>query len=172
VQLEGRSLAELDGEELAAFRSRKVGFVFQRFRLIGALTACENVELALNLAGMRRPQSRRRAEALLQGLGVSHRAGFLPRALSGGERQRVAIARALANDPPVVLCDEPTGSLDSRAGEDVIRRLVAAAREDRKAVLVVSHDPRLLQFATRVLAIEDGRLAATSPALPPPSRAR
>jgi putative ABC transport system ATP-binding protein len=161
VLFESLPLSELGQERLAAFRLSRIGFVFQRFRLIDVLTAQENVELPLNLAGVTRPRSRERAVALLEQLGMSERARFIPKALSGGEQQRVAIARALANDPPMLLCDEPTGSLDSLAGEQAIRLLVTMAREGGKAVLVVSHDPRLVRFATRVLAMEDGRLAAT-----------
>jgi putative ABC transport system ATP-binding protein len=140
-----------------------VGFVFQSFQLIDGLTAAENVELPLNLAGVRRPRSSDRAHILLERIGLSKRLEFRPRALSGGEKQRVAIARAFANDPPLLLADEPTGSLDSNAGQQVIELLRSAAADQGKAVLVVSHDPRIRRYADRIFEMEDGWLHAENP---------
>ena len=154
------ALTPLSQRALTEFRLHHIGFVFQTFRLIDALSAAENVELPLNVAGVRRPASRRRADELIRQLGLAARAQFRPKALSGGEKQRVAIARALANDPPVLLADEPTGSLDSHAGQEVIELLHAAAHHDGKAVLVVSHDQRIGRFADRVVLLEDGRVSS------------
>ena len=162
VAVAGQDLGALAPERLAALRLRSIGFVFQAFRLVDALTLEENVELPLNLAGVRRPASRLRARELADALGLAGRARLFPGALSGGEKQRAAIARALANDPPLLLADEPTGSLDARSGREVIRLLHEAAHADGRAVLVVSHDPRVAAFADRVLLLEDGTLRAPS----------
>lgn len=148
--------------ELTAMRLSKVGFVFQNFQLIEALTVAENVELPMNFAGIHRPQSLKRASKLLEELGLSARLRFSPRVLSGGEKQRVAIARAFANDPPLILADEPTGNLDSHAGQSVIELLQAAAKEQGKAVLIVSHDARIQGYADQILKMEDGKLQKTN----------
>jgi putative ABC transport system ATP-binding protein len=158
VVLDGVRLDTLSQSELTAFRLKRIGFVFQTFQLIDALSAAENVELAQNLAGIRRPASSLRAAALIGRLGLAPRAAFATGTLSGGEKQRVAIARALANDPPVILADEPTGSLDSHAGQEVIELLHDLAHHDGKSVLVVSHDVRIERFADQVVRIEDGRV--------------
>jgi len=163
VELAGEAITQLSQQALTALRLRKVGFVFQSFHLIDGLTIAENVELPLNLAGVRRPQSSDRANLLLEGIGLSTRVRFRPRTLSGGEKQRVAIARAFANDPPLLLADEPTGSLDSHAGQQVIELLRAAAADHGKAVLVVSHDPRIRRHADRILQMEDGQLRNADP---------
>jgi putative ABC transport system ATP-binding protein len=158
VELLGRSLRDLSQAALTQLRLRAIGYVFQAFRLIDALSVTENVELALNIAGTARPESRARAERLLEQFGLGGRLAFRPARLSAGEKQRVAIARALANDPPLILADEPTGSLDSRSGQRVIETLRDAAHLHSRAVLVVSHDPRIRGYADRVLEMEDGRL--------------
>jgi putative ABC transport system ATP-binding protein len=158
VDLTGLRLASLSQARLTRLRLESVGFVFQAAHLIDGLSAAENVELPLNLAGGVRPASARRAVDMLTRLGLEGRVHVGARALSGGERQRVAIARAVANDPPLLLADEPTGSLDSHAGLGVIELLHAAAHNERKAVLVVSHDARIREYADRVLTMEDGSL--------------
>jgi putative ABC transport system ATP-binding protein len=158
LELAGCVATGLPQSKLTELRLRSVGFVFQSFQLIDALSVVENAELPLNLAGVGRPESQRRAMELLEELGLGDRLHFRPRSLSGGEKQRVAIARALANHPPLLLADEPTGSLDSRAGLQVIELLHAAARERGKAVLVVSHDLRIRSYADRVFTMEDGVL--------------
>jgi putative ABC transport system ATP-binding protein len=154
VRVDGKALEELSQRELESFRLRKVGFVFQTFRLIDALSVRENVQLVLDLA-----HSERGADAMLERTGALHLATRNTRALSGGEKQRVAIARALANDPAIILADEPTGSLDSAAGEAAIALLHDAARRDGRAVVIVSHDTRIAQHADRVVAMVDGRLS-------------
>lgn len=149
--------------ELSHFRLLNIGFVFQHFRLIESLTALENVELPLNLAGLRRPESLRRAEQALAGMGVDHRASFLPATLSGGERQRVAIARALIHAPRLILADEPTGNLDSRAGREAVELLCGTARRHGQTVIIVSHDERIRSAADRIIGMEDGQVAKSVP---------
>ena len=155
VEVDGTLLASLAPSELTNFRLRQVGFVFQRFRLLEALSALENIELPMSLAGIRRPASRERARVLAERVGLTGRLTGRARTLSGGEQQRVAIARALANDPPVILADEPTGSLDSHAGQVIIELLHEAAKGG-KAVLVVSHDARIVPYTDTVVHMEDG----------------
>jgi len=156
VTLNGTNINSLPPGGLPAFRLRSIGFVFQAFRLLDELTARENVELVLEMAGAR--DAATRAAALLEDAGMTDRADRLARNLSSGEKQCVAIARALANDPAVILADEPTGSLDSRAGEVAMRLLGGAARSRGKAVVIVSHDARIEKHVNRVLRMADGRL--------------
>lgn len=163
VVVDGTALAGLSQASLTAFRLRRVGIVFQAFHLIDALDVLENIELPLNLAGVARPESARRALQLTERFGLASRCHARPRTLSGGEKQRVALARALANNPPIILADEPTGSLDARAGEDVIALLHAEAVEHGRAVVVASHDPRMAQHAGRVVRMEFGKVVASNP---------
>ncbi|MFQ5739016.1 MAG: ABC transporter ATP-binding protein [Acidobacteriota bacterium] len=143
--------------ELPTVRRKNIGFVFQHFNLLSALTAAENVEVALRLKKIRKRRAKK-ARELLDAVGLSHRYNFLPRDLSGGEKQRVAIARALVGDPPIILADEPTGNLDSDSGRIVVDLLKQAAVKEKRAVLVVSHDLRILDFADEAYRMEDGRL--------------
>ncbi len=169
VRVLGEELDSLSGDGLARFRSRTVGFVFQHFGLLDSLTAGENVELACTLGGRPAAARRRRARELLERLGVGDRAGHRPVELSGGERQRVAIARALANEPRLVLADEPTGNLDrgsSLTVADVLRRL---PDEHACTVVLVTHDLELAARADRRLLLDNGRLApaiSSGPAAP------
>jgi putative ABC transport system ATP-binding protein len=158
IKICGNNVIGLSQRELALFRLKNIGFIFQSFRLLDFLTARENVELILNLTGMGRPDSSEKAEMLLDEVEILHRADFFPKALSGGEKQRVAIARALANDPRLVLADEPTGSLDSHAGQAAIHLLCHLAQKRNKAVIIVSHDPRIRSYARRIIHMEDGRI--------------
>lgn len=162
IEIEGRVLSQMSRSELVEFRLRRLGFIFQTFRLLDALKVLENVELPMNLAGVWRPQSRTAASALLTRFHLEHRLHSSTRTLSGGEKQRVAIARALANDPRLLLADEPTGSLDSRAGQEVIELLHEVARDRGKAVLVVSHDSRIRSYADSIFEMEDGVLRQIS----------
>lgn len=148
-------LTSADERRLPALRAITFGFVFQDYALLGALTAAENIEVACNLAGVTGRAAAGRAAALLERVGLAARARFRPAQLSGGEQQRVAVARALANDPPVLLADEPTANLDAAHGRDLARLLRALADEGR-AVVIVSHDARLRDIADRVLWLEDG----------------
>lgn len=158
IRVAGLELHRLSPAALSQFRLRQVGFVFQFFQLLSALTARENVEIVLRLGGYAPHAARQQAAELLRRFGLGHRLTHLPAALSGGEKQRVALARALALHPPLLIADEPTGSLDSRSGEEVIRLLRRLVDEDQRTVLIASHDPRLLPVASRVLRCEDGRL--------------
>ena len=162
VQVAGNDLGQLSSAALANFRLRQIGFVFQFFQLFSSLTASENVEMPLRLAGCDAREAQQHAEFLLERFGLSQRLLYRPQNLSGGEKQRVALARALALHPPVIIADEPTGSLDSRNGEEVIRLLRQLVDDEQRTVLVASHDRRITQVATRVLRCEDGRLTPDS----------
>lgn len=167
IQVEGEEISVLGEEALARWRRQHVGIVFQFFQLMPTLTAVENVELPLVLA--RRPGGRQRAMELLEQLGIAHLANHLPSELSGGEQQRVAIARALANDPALLLADEPTGNLDSESGQQVIQLFQELWKAGR-TVILVTHDPRIASWAERVVELRDGQVARDSlvaPASPP-----
>jgi putative ABC transport system ATP-binding protein len=153
--LNGRRIDELSEGALAELRRHEVGFVFQAYHLMDELTAQENVELPALLAGRTPRASRRRAEELLEQVGLADRAHHLPSALSGGQRQRVAIARALANEPPLVLADEPTGNLDSAATLEVLR-LFETLHVAGLTLLVVTHDERIAATADRLISMRDG----------------
>jgi putative ABC transport system ATP-binding protein len=155
IKLAGRRIDELGERALARLRRDAVGFVFQSFHLMDELTAVENVELPALLAGRSPRTARRRARELLDRTGLADRAGFLPSALSGGQRQRVAVARALANDPLVVLADEPTGNLDSTATLDVLR-LFDDLHEAGQTLVIVTHDSRIAATADRLISMRDG----------------
>ena len=155
VSLNGRRVDDLGETALARMRRTDVGFVFQAFHLMEELTAIENVELSALLAGRSPRAARRRAEELLEQVGLADRARFLPSALSGGQRQRVAIARALSNEPLLVLADEPTGNLDSAATLDVLR-LFESLHESGQTLVVVTHDARIAATADRMISMRDG----------------
>jgi len=155
IWLAGRRLDQMGERALARLRRDAVGFVFQAFHLMDELTAVENVELPALLAGQPARAARRRAEGLLDRVGLADRARFLPSALSGGQRQRVAIARALVSDPLVVLADEPTGNLDSQATVDVLR-LFEDLHEAGQTLIVVTHDSRIAATADRLIGMRDG----------------
>ncbi len=144
--------------DLTSYRRKHLGFVFQKSNLIPFLTALENVQVALELDGRGDSAARRRAMELLEYLGVSDRAGNLPAALSGGQQQRVAVARALANEPEVILADEPTAALDSHRGRQVMELFRRVARERHAAVVVVTHDHRALEVFDSLYEMEDGKL--------------
>jgi len=157
VWFEGRRIDRLGETELAKLRRLRIGFVFQSFNLLPTLSVAENVELPLLLTGRRRGTARRTAAALLGDLGVAERHRAAPGRLSGGEQQRVALARALANDPDLVMADEPTGNLDSRSTRDVLGLLRAAHRRGR-TLLVATHDARVAAAAGRMLTMSDGQI--------------
>lgn len=158
ISVAGHELSQMSETDRARLRRDKIGFVFQDFNLLGALTARENVEIALNLAGKTGTEAKKRAIVLLTQFGMQDRLDFIPAKLSGGEKQRVAIARALANDPQLILADEPTANLDSVHGMAVVHLLAAIATSGKRAVIIVSHDDRLQEVATRIARMEDGRL--------------
>ena len=157
IVIDGVDLAALPESKLPELRARRFGFVFQDFNLLSALSVQENVEFALNLAGTSGRQAHARATALLAGFGLADRLRFRPEHLSGGEKQRVAIARALANEPTVILADEPTANLDSKIGHEIARLLRGIASQQGRSVIIVSHDARLKEIADRVLWLEDGQ---------------
>jgi putative ABC transport system ATP-binding protein len=158
VFVEGRDVNRLSDSELSRLRREQIGFVFQSFNLLGFLTVRKNVEVVLNLAGVRGRQARERATEVLCQVGLDHRLDFLPRNLSGGEKQRVSIARALANSPRVILADEPTGNLDSNTGRIVVELMTGLARQRDSGVVIVTHDNRIMDVADRVLHLSDGSL--------------
>jgi len=160
VRVAGQDLNRLPEAALTRFRRQTAGFVFQAFNLIPNLTAAENVMLPMEFNGLPSSRRRERASALLERVGLGKRVAHRPRELSGGEQQRVAIARALANDPPLVLADEPTGNLDSKTGQVIYELLKEISRE--RTVLVVTHAEALAQMADRVIHIRDGRLVPGS----------
>ncbi|MBI2914556.1 MAG: ABC transporter ATP-binding protein [Firmicutes bacterium] len=159
IWLNGQEVTGLGEGELPEVRLRNIGFIFQSFNLLAALTALENVELVMRLAGTGGRAARETAAELLTSLGLGNRLHHLPADLSGGEKQRVAIARAFANTPSLVLADEPTANLDSQSGMSVSRLLCEAACEAGKAVVIVSHDARIKAIATRTAWLEDGILS-------------
>ncbi|HUF47103.1 MAG TPA: ABC transporter ATP-binding protein [Vicinamibacterales bacterium] len=156
IRLDGTDITGLGEEQLARLRGRLVGIVFQFFHLLPSLTAFENVLVPLEIAGARDPA--RRARALLDDVGLTGRSDHYPSQLSGGEQQRVAIARALANDPPILLADEPTGNLDTATGRHVIDLLVAINRDRGRTLVLVTHDPALAVLADEVIGLRDGRV--------------
>lgn len=158
VVIQGRDITAIGESEMPEVRRRLVGFVFQSFNLLEALTAEENVEVAMNVAGRRGRAASARAGSLLDELGMSERRRSKPFDLSGGEKQRVSIARALANEPTLLLADEPTANLDSKQGHEVVELLRGIAKEQGRTVIIVSHDGRIQEMADRVLWLEDGRL--------------
>jgi len=160
VIVDGQEVDPARPDRLPAIRRGSIGFVFQQFNLFPALTALENVEYALNVKRRRGREARREAERVLDAVGLGDRKGFLPRDLSGGQKQRVAIARALAGAPPVLLADEPTANLDSQVGGQVLEMFRDLARRENRALLIVTHDPKVRTIADRVVQILDGRLAA------------
>jgi putative ABC transport system ATP-binding protein len=155
--LDGIDVSGLSDDQMAAVRSRTIGFVFQSFNLVPTLTALENVELPMVYAHVSGAQRRERARALLEWAGLGAHARHRPLQLSGGQQQRVAICRALALDPPLLLADEPTGNLDSHAGQTIIDQLVELSRSDHTLVLV-THDPMVAAHARREVHIWDGRI--------------
>lgn len=158
VLFEGLPLDRVSSSELALFRRKKIGFVFQNFNLIPSMTAFENVEVALLNTGMSRGTIRGRIEQLLTEFGLSARFDHLPSELSTGQQQRVAIARALANDPILILADEPTGDLDPTTGREIISYLTKIVRERRLTLVMASHSTSSLEIADGVIFIRDGRL--------------
>jgi putative ABC transport system ATP-binding protein len=152
----GRNITDLDPEALAGIRRNHIGFVFQSYHLFPTLTAEDNVRLALDVRGER--SQRKAAREVLAMVGLGHKTRSFPSELSGGEQQRVAIARAIVGKPSAILADEPTGALDTENGKAIMTLLADIARDPSRGVLVVTHDPRILPFASRIVHIEDGRL--------------
>ncbi len=164
VTIAGDRLDQLSDRQLAAWRSRHIGFVFQLYNLMPVLTAEQNVELPLLLTHLSKADRRKHVAAALALVGLSHRAGHYPRTMSGGEQQRVGIARGIVTDPTLLLCDEPTGDLDRKSGDEILNLLQALNREHGKTIVMVTHDPHASARAARTVHLTKGRL--TSEALP------
>src|SRR5436190_21325743 len=155
VVIDGQTV---DAKRLADIRKRSLGFVFQQFNLFPSLTAVENVEYALNVKGIRGSDARTEANRVIEAVELTDRKHFLPRDLSGGQKQRVAIARALAGSAPILLADEPTANLDSTVGTQVLEMFRTLAKQENRALVIVTHDPKVRQIADRVVQIRDGQL--------------
>jgi putative ABC transport system ATP-binding protein len=160
VDLFGERLDKLRGARLTRFRGRNVGFIFQQFNLIPSLDAAENAAVPLVVGGMGPGAARRKAVTLLERLGLGPQVGKMPSQLSGGQQQRVAIARALIHEPRMIVCDEPTASLDAKSGRTVMELLRTLAGAEDRAVVVVTHDDRIYPFADRIIEMSDGMIVA------------
>lgn len=158
VRVAGQDISALDEDGLSEYRQQKIGFIFQMFNLIPTMTAVENVEFPMLFMKSRTAGRKQRAQQLLEQVGLQERMDHRPTELSGGQQQRVAIARALANDPAIILADEPTGNLDSHAGAEVLELLTRLNRQGR-TIIIVSHDPAVIASAGRQVQLRDGRLA-------------
>jgi len=160
IQIGDSRIDKLSGGELARWRSRHIGFVFQLYNLLPVLTAERNVELPLLLTKLSKAERRKRAAIALKAVGLSDRARHYPRQLSGGQEQRVGIARAIVNDPTLLLCDEPTGDLDRKAGDEILNLLQTLNKDFKKTIVMVTHDPHAAERASRTLHLEKGSLEA------------
>jgi putative ABC transport system ATP-binding protein len=157
-QVLGHALKAMRPTEKTRFRGQSIGFVFQMFNLLPALTAAENVSIPLLINGVSRAEAEARAKDVLHAVNLDHRHDTLPAKLSGGEQQRVAIARALAHNPKLIVCDEPTSNLDHAAGCGVMELLRGIAKTPERALIVVTHDPRIFEFADRIARMDDGKV--------------
>ena len=171
VEILGRHLKDLSARERVLFRRENIGFVFQQFNLLPALTAAENVAVPLIAAGRKRVQAVIKATELLDRLGMAERATALPKQLSGGQQQRVALARAVIHEPRLIICDEPTSALDAVTGQQVMQMLTDVSLRMDRAVVVVTHDSRIFDFADSIAEMEDGRVVRVVPHGAPARRA-
>jgi putative ABC transport system ATP-binding protein len=163
VEIGSERIDQMADRPLAAWRARHVGLVFQFYNLLPVLTAERNVELPLLLTHLSKAERRKHVEAALKVVGLSHRAGHYPRTLSGGEQQRTGIARAIVTDPTILLCDEPTGDLDRKSGDEILGLLQALNREQGKTIVMVTHDPHASARATRTVYLDKGQLTTSKP---------
>ena len=164
VQVAADAIDQLSDRQLAAWRARHVGFVFQFYNLMPALNAARNVELPLLLTHLSKSERKKHVETALGIVGLSHRLTHYPRTLSGGEQQRVGIARAIVSDPTLLLCDEPTGDLDRKSGDEILSLLQALNREHGKTIVMVTHDPHASARASHTVYLEKGQLSTQPPA--------
>ncbi len=158
AKVAGSELSRMSDSELASFRSQKIGFIFQAYNLLPVLTAVENVELPLLLTSLGGAERKKRAQTALRVVGLEERMNHYPRQLSGGQEQRVAIARAIANDPTILVCDEPTGDLDRKAADDILALLEKLNKEFKKTILMVTHDPAAAERAGIIRKLNKGQL--------------
>lgn len=158
VFLQGQNISDLSENELAEIRSKKIGFVFQRFNLISHLSALDNVVFPMVFQGIQKVDRKKRAETILSHMGLAHRITHRPTELSGGEQQRVAIARALANNPEIIVADEPTGNVDSKAGKQIMETLLSLHKTEKRTVIVVTHDADIAGYAENIIKIKDGEI--------------
>jgi putative ABC transport system ATP-binding protein len=158
VYIEGTAISTLNGFERARLRREKLGFVFQQFNLIRSMSSYENIELPMRFEGTPRRERERKVKELLSLVGLEDKARNKPTELSGGQQQRVAVARALANNPKIILADEPTGNLDTESGKKIMELLIRLNKEEKKTVVVVTHDPRIAKAADKTIKIQDGRI--------------
>jgi len=158
--LAGRDIAKLSEDELAQIRGKTIGFIFQQFNLLQNLSALENVMIPMIFQGKSESERRERAEFLLSSLGLGERILHRPSELSGGEQQRIAIARALSNNPEIIVADEPTGNLDSSTGKKIMEILINLHQEEKKTIIVVTHDPTIANYSNQIVNIKDGQLVA------------
>jgi putative ABC transport system ATP-binding protein len=156
VLIKGTDVATLNDDELAELRNREIGFVFQFFNLMARMSALKNVEMPMAFAGVQQDKRKRRATELLENVGLGSRLNHRPTELSGGEQQRVAIARALVNDPSVVLCDEPTGNVDTKTGKEIMETLRKLNKEQQRTFAIVTHDPLVAGSVDRIAHMQDG----------------
>jgi putative ABC transport system ATP-binding protein len=163
VCLLGHDITAMSRSQLSEFRLHNIGFIFQKFNLFPALTASENVEIVLKMKGVSDKEIKKEAQHLLTSVGLADKGEVLPRDLSGGQQQRVAIARALAGSPKLIMADEPTAALDSYNGHAVIELLARLAKQEGCTVIMVTHDPRIVDVADRVVSLEDGILQSRAP---------
>jgi putative ABC transport system ATP-binding protein len=163
VAIDGDHIDEMSDRQLAAWRARHIGLVFQFYNLLPVLSAERNVELPLLLTHLSKAERMKHVQTALDIVGLSHRTKHFPRTLSGGEQQRVGIARAIVTDPTILLCDEPTGDLDRKSGDEILSLLQALNREQGKTIIMVTHDPHASARATRIVYLDKGQLSATKP---------
>jgi putative ABC transport system ATP-binding protein len=159
VLINGTDINTLNDNQLADLRNKEIGFIFQQFNLIQRMDALHNVELPLTINGVPKKKREEKAKQLLESVGLGDRLDHRPNQLSGGEQQRVAIARALANDPPIFLCDELTGNLDSKTGQEIMLLLRRLNQEQGKTFVLITHDPNVAQSTDRLLQIRDGAIS-------------
>jgi len=159
VLLDGRDISKMSEDDLAQARGKKIGFVFQQFNLLQNLNALENVMLPMIFQGKSETERKKRAESLLASLGLQDRFLHRPAELSGGEQQRIAIARSLSNNPEIIVADEPTGNLDSTTGRKIMEILINLHKNEKKTIVVVTHDPTIADYSSQVVHIRDGEIA-------------
>jgi len=160
IYLEGKDISKFSEDKLAAIRGKKIGFIFQQFNLLQNLTALENVMLPMIFQGVAESKRIERAKALLDSVDLEHRIDHKPTEVSGGEQQRIAIARSLVNNPEIIIADEPTGNLDSATGKVVMEILTKLHKEQKKTIIIVTHDPNIASYSQNIIHIQDGQIVA------------